>query len=58
MLLFRGLVIFLLLVAAVCFAFHIGTGRVYYKRLGFVVLKWTSIAAALFFAVLIAERVF
>ncbi|MBX9937592.1 MAG: hypothetical protein K2Y10_13480 [Burkholderiaceae bacterium] len=58
MLLFRGLVIFLLLVAAVCFAFYVGTGRPYYQRLGFVVLKWTSIAAALFFAVLIAERVF
>ncbi|MDD2608855.1 MAG: hypothetical protein PHX60_04060 [Giesbergeria sp.] len=58
MLLFRWLVILLLMVAAVCFAFYIGTGRAYYKRLGFIVLKWTTIAATLFFTVLIAERVF
>ena len=58
MLLFRWLVILLLIVAAVCLAFYIGTGRAYYKRLAFIVLKWTTIAATLFFAVLIAERVF
>ncbi|MBY0453625.1 MAG: hypothetical protein K2Q11_01915 [Burkholderiaceae bacterium] len=58
MLLFRWLVMLLLLAAAVCFAFYAGTGRVHYKRLGFIVLKWTLIAASLFFAVLIAERVF
>jgi hypothetical protein len=58
MLLFRWLVILLLIVAAVCFAFYIGTGRAHYQRLGFIVLKWTTIAATLFFVVLIAERVF
>ena len=57
MLLFRWFVLLLLLTAAVFFAFYAGTGRARYKRLGFVVLKWTVIAAFVFFAVLIAERV-
>ncbi|WP_169168026.1 MULTISPECIES: hypothetical protein [unclassified Acidovorax] len=57
MLLFRWAVLLLLLAAAVCFAFYAGTGQPRYKRLGFVVLKWTLIAAFVFFAVLIAERV-
>ncbi|MBI3102890.1 MAG: hypothetical protein HYY98_15270 [Burkholderiales bacterium] len=56
MLLFRWLVMLLLFVAALCFAFYAGTGQVRYKRLGFVVLKWTLIAAGVFFAVLILER--
>ena len=58
MLLFRGLILLLLLVAGVCFAFYAGTGRPHYKRIGWVVLKWTILAALGFFAVLIAERVF
>ena len=58
MLIFRWLVILLLLVAAVCFAYYAGTGRARYKRMGFVVLKWTLIAAGVFFAVLILERGF
>ncbi len=58
MLVFRWLVILLLLVAAVCFAYYAGTGRARYKRMGFVVLKWTLIAAGVFFAVLILERGF
>ncbi len=58
MLLFRWLVMLLLLVAALCFAFYAGTGRARYKQLGFVVLKWTMIAAGVFFAVLILERGF
>ncbi len=58
MLVFRWLVILLLLVAAVCFAYYAGTGRTRYKRMGFVVLKWTLIAAGVFFAVLILERGF
>ncbi len=57
MLLFRWAVLLLLLTAAVCFAFYAGTGQPRYKRMGFVVLKWTLIAAFVFFAVLIAERV-
>ncbi len=58
MLLFRWLVMLLLLVAALCFAFYAGTGHARYKQLGFVVLKWTMIAAGVFFVVLILERGF
>ena len=56
MLIFRWLALVLLLAAAVSFAFYAGTGQARYKRLGFVVLKWTMIAAGVFFAVLILER--
>jgi hypothetical protein len=56
MLLFR-LVFGLLLVASVlCFAMFIGTGQPVWRRRGVVVLKWTLLAAAAFFAVLILER--
>lgn len=58
MLLFRWLILFLLLVAGVCFAFYATTGQPRFKRLGWAVLKWTILAALGFFAVLIAERVF
>ena len=57
MLIFRWITILLLLSSAVCFAFFIGTGQPHFKRWGFIVLKWTLIAAFVFFAVLIAERV-
>lgn len=56
MLIFRWAVLLLLLTAAVCFVFYAGTGRVHYRRWGWVVLKWTLIAAAMFFVVLILER--
>lgn len=56
MMLFR-LVFGLLLVGSVlCFAMFIGTGQAVWKRRGFVVLKWTLLSAAAFFAVLILER--
>ena len=56
MLLFR-LVFGLLLVASVlCFAMFIGTSQPVWRRRGVVVLKWTLLAAAAFFAVLILER--
>ncbi|WP_284619188.1 hypothetical protein [Aquabacterium humicola] len=56
MLLFR-LVFGLLLVASVlCFAMFVGTNQPVWKRRGVIVLKWTLIAAACFFAVLILER--
>ena len=56
MLLFR-LVFGLLLVASVlCFAMFIGTREPVWRRRGVVVLKWTLLAAAAFFAVLILER--
>lgn len=58
MVLFRGLILLFLLVAGVSFAFFAATGEPRYKRFGWVVLKWTLLAACGFFAVLIAERVF
>ncbi|MDR2129352.1 MAG: hypothetical protein LBP52_09855 [Burkholderiaceae bacterium] len=57
MLLFRWLIVFLLLFSGVCFVFYVGTGQPRYKRLGWVALKWTLLAATVFFAVLIATRV-
>jgi hypothetical protein len=57
MLIFRWLATLLLLASAVSFAFYLGTGRPHYKRWGFIILKWTLLAAFGFFAVLIAERV-
>lgn len=56
MLIFRWAVMLLLLTAAVCFAFYAGTGRPHYRRWGWVILKWTMIAAGMFFTVLILER--
>ena len=57
MLLLRWAILLLLLVAGVCFAFYAGTGQPKYRRIGWIVLKWTLLAALGFFAVLIAERV-
>ena len=57
MLLFRLALLLLLLVAGVSFAFYAGTGQATYRRVGWIVLKWTLFAAFGFFAVLIAERV-
>lgn len=57
MLVFRWAILLLLLVAGVSFAFYAGTGQPKYKRFGWIVLKWTLLAALGFFAVLIAERV-
>lgn len=57
MLLFRWAILLLLLVAGVSFAFYAGTGQAKYRRVGWIVLKWTLLAAFGFFSVLIAERV-
>ncbi len=57
MLLFRWAILLLLLVSGVSFAFYAGTGQMKYRRFGWVLLKWTMLAAFGFFAVLIAERV-
>ena len=57
MLLFRWAILLLLLAAGVSFAFYAGTGQLKYRRFGWIVLKWTLLAAVGFFAVLIAERV-
>ena len=58
MLFFRWAILLLLLAAGVCFALYAGTGQARYRQWGLVVLKWTLLAAFVFFAVLIAERVF
>ncbi len=57
MLLFRWLILLLLLVSGVCFAYYAATGQPRFRVIGWVVLKWTLLAALGFFAVLIAERV-
>ena len=57
MLLFRWLILLLLLVAGVCFAYYAATGQQRFRVIGWVVLKWTLLAALGFFAILIAERV-
>jgi hypothetical protein len=56
MLLFRWLLMALLLGAALSFAFYAGTGQVRYRHWGLVILKWTFIATAFFFAVLLITR--
>jgi hypothetical protein len=57
MLLFRWLILLLLLAAGVSFVFYVGTDQPRFKRFGWVVLKWTLLAAFGFFAVLIMERI-
>ena len=56
MLLFRWIIMLLLLAAGVSFAFYATTGQQRYKRFGLVILKWTLLAAAGFFLVLVLER--
>lgn len=58
MLLFRWALLLLLLVAGISFAFYAGTGQLKYRRFGWIVLKWTLLAAFGFFAVLIAQQWF
>jgi len=56
MVLFR-LVFGLLLVASLlCFAMYVGTKAPVWRARGVLILKWTLIAAAGFFGVLILER--
>ena len=56
MLIFRWLLMLLLFMAVLSFAFYIGTGRVHYKRWSFITLKWSVIAGLTFFAVLLLGR--
>lgn len=46
----------LLLYGVLCFAMYAGTGQAGWRRRGLVVVKWTLLAAAGFFAVLIVQR--
>ncbi len=57
MLIFRWLVLFLLLGAALSLAFYLGTGRARYKRWTLLILKWSVIAGVTFFAVLMLGRI-
>ena len=57
MLLFRWVILLFLLAAMVCFMFYAGTADPRFKRLGWIILKWTLFAAFGFFTVLILERV-
>ena len=56
MLIFRWIVLLLLVAGLLCFAMYIGTRQVAWRRRGIVIVKWTLLAAAGFFAVLILER--
>ena len=57
MLFLRTVVLLMLGIGVACFAVYAVTGSEQYKRVGIRVVKWTIIAALLFFAVLIAERI-
>ncbi|MEW6706522.1 MAG: hypothetical protein AB1430_16870 [Pseudomonadota bacterium] len=57
MFLFRLVFGLLLLSSLLCFAMHIGTHDPAWRRRGVILLKWTLIAAAGFFGVLILERI-
>ena len=57
MLIFRWLATLLILDSALSFAFYLGTGKQSYKRLGFLLFKWTVIAGLAFFAVMFVGRV-
>ena len=56
MLIFRLVFGLLLLASVLCFAMSVGTGDPLWRRRGVVILKWALIAAAVFFGVLILER--
>jgi hypothetical protein len=46
----------LLLASLVCFAMYIGTRAPVWRTRGVRLLKWTLVAAAVFFGVLVVER--
>jgi hypothetical protein len=46
----------LLLASLVCFAMYIGTRAPVWRARGVRLLKWTLVAAAVFFGVLVVER--
>ena len=56
MVLFRLVFGLLLLASLLCFAMYVGTKAPVWRTRGVLVLKWTLIAAAVFFGVLILER--
>lgn len=56
MLIFRLVFGLLLLASVLCFAMYVGTRSPVWRLRGVALLKWTLIAAAVFFGVLIVER--
>ena len=56
MLLLRLVFGLLMVAGVVCFAMYVATGAPRWLQWGFLVIKWTLIAALGFFAVLILER--
>jgi hypothetical protein len=56
MLIFRLVFGLLLLASVLCFAMYVGTKAAVWRARGVLLLKWTLIAAAAFFGVLILER--
>ncbi len=56
MVIFRLVFGLLLLASVLCFAMFIGTREPVWRQRGLLVLKWTLLAAAGFFGVLIFER--
>ena len=56
MVIFRLVVGLLMAGAVLCFAMYIGTRQAVWRQRGLVIVKWTVLAAAGFFAVLILER--
>jgi hypothetical protein len=53
---FRALVFLLLIAGLLCFVMYIGTGQTRWRTLGIRIVKWTVVAALVFFAVLLIER--
>ena len=56
MIFIRWLVPLMLLVSAGFFAASVLTGELRHRRTGLVLLKWTVVAALVFFAVLVIDR--
>ena len=52
----RIVLLVMLLAAGVFFALYIFSGRQGHKQRGLQILKWTLLAAFVFFAILIADR--
>ena len=57
MLFFRWVVLALLVASGVCFVLYAVSGQQRYRHIGWIILKWTLIAALGFFAVLIVQRI-
>jgi predicted ABC-type exoprotein transport system permease subunit len=52
----RVVVLLLLLAGLACFALYFVTGQARYRAIGIRLIRWTVVAALVFFGVLIVER--